>query len=130
MHTFCRLFVSFDDDDDGEQVRIDVRVSADREQAPDGKPLGLVACSTLNDLGACLNALGVTGLSRFVRESESGLVTEHVSITGTELMEQVRKTRPSTVTLIAADTSLEDMNRPLELLRAKRDRGIRFRVSA
>jgi hypothetical protein len=128
MRTFCRLFLSIEEE--GEQLRLEIRVNPDREQVPSGEAIAVISCSSFDGLGVCLEDLGVTGRSQFGRESESGPITEHVPSTPAALLEHVRTNRPSTLTLIAADTSAQDMNRRIVLLKEKRELGIRVRQGA
>jgi hypothetical protein len=128
MRSFCRLFLSIEEE--GEQLRLEIRVNPDREQVPRGETIAVISCSSFDGLGVCLEDLGVTGWSRFVRESESGPVTEHVPSTPSALLEHVRTNRPSTLTLIAADTSAQDMDRRIALLKEKQELGIHVRQPA
>ena len=124
MYKFCRLFLSVEEE--GDRSRIEIRVRPDREQAPRGKTLAVIHCSSFEDLGASLDVLGVTGVSRFLGESELGPLAEHIPTTVAEVIQRVRTVRPCTVTLIAAETSIDQMNRRLEVLKAKRQPGIRI----
>ena len=127
MRTFCRLFLSIEQEAD--QLRIEIRINPDRGQLPSGKTIAIVSCSSFDDLGVCLEHLGVTGWSRFIKESESGPLTEHVSSTAAALLGHLRTNRPSTLTLFAADTSVQDMDQRIEQLKAKRELGIRVRAA-
>lgn len=70
LRSFCRLFLSIEEEDEG--LRFEIRVNPDREQIPNGESIAVISCSSFDDLGVCLEDLGVTGRSRFLKESESG----------------------------------------------------------
>lgn len=127
MRTLCRLFLSIERVDDG--LRFEIRVNPHREEVSRGGSIAVISCSSFEDLGICFEDLGVTGWSRFVRESETGPVTEHVPSSTVALLEHLRTNRPSTATLIAADASVEDMYGRIALLKAKAtdESGIRIR---
>ena len=125
MHDFCRPFTSIEQE--GNELRIEIRVTPDRQQGPDAKTLAVVACSSFDDLGVCLDGLGANGLSRFVNESDSGPVTEHVLSTAAKLLDYVRTNRPSTLTLVASDTSAQGMSDRIHRLETRPGAGIRIR---
>lgn len=83
MRSFCRLFLSIEEVDEG--LRFEIRVNPDREQVPSGESIAVISCSSFDDLGVCFEDLRVTGRSRFVKESESGPLTEYVPSSATAL---------------------------------------------
>lgn len=133
LRLFHRLFFSTQDEPGGVR-RFEVRVSPDQEQAGVRElSTALISCSTLDSLSLCLKELGVDGWSRFVGEGPSGVPAfEYVPCTPDQVLAFLRSDPPSPfdrLTLVAADTPIEEMKRRIESLRRKAGAAIEIRAA-
>ena len=102
----------------------------DRVQDPSGQLVTVLGCAEFDDLRRCLEELEVTGVSRFVRESESGPISACFPCTPAGVVDHVRTGRPLTITLLAEDASVDDMRQRIDRLVARSEGGIRVLPAA
>jgi hypothetical protein len=126
---FYRLFLTIEYESE-DHCRFEIRVTPDREQAPRDQSIAMISCSTVDDLDVCLTDLGVTGWSHPVGESQGGLLSEYVPCSSEDLLERLKTAKPPSLTLIAADTSVQEMNQRVAVLTARGRPAIKLRVPA
>jgi len=120
LRFFHRIFLYVPED---QRFSFRLRLCPDLEQPGAGTgPTAVISSVGAEPLSLCLRELGVTGYSRYRDETPAGPRFECRECTPEEIVASL-KTQPLSsvahVTLIAAETSIDEMKRRMTLLRAK-----------